>query len=140
MSQMEESSVMKSKMSQQSEGQQFTNIYHLLSQIKANELIKTRYQTLGRLPQEMMDSTDELLNNMSEKRKRYLAKIAEQIDPENNIYKESIEKEMNAKGNLRKKVVKQGLPTFRNDSSLSSIDSYAYDNSSAEHSLSNRHK
>ena len=86
-----------------------------------------------------MDSTDQLLNNMSEKRKRYLAKIAEQIDPENNIYKESIEKEMEAKGNQRKKIVYNQGHTFRAESSLSSIDSYAYDNSSAENSLSHRH-
>lgn len=85
----------------------FSNIYQLLSQIKANELIKTRYQVLGEIPPELMDTTEILLNNMSEKRRSYLSKIADQIDPENNIYKDFIDQEIETAGQYKRKVVRK---------------------------------
>jgi len=68
----------------------FESAYHLDQQIKRNEKIKTKLLVLGAMPEELKDISDELLEGMSDNKKAFLAKVLEEVDPKNNIYKDSL--------------------------------------------------
>mmetsp|Transcript_34143 Transcript_34143/g.52421 ORF Transcript_34143/g.52421 Transcript_34143/m.52421 type:complete len:81 (-) Transcript_34143:88-330(-) len=61
----------------------FQSIYHLAQQIKNNEKSKTKVLLKGELPEELQDSREKMLNEMSDNRKAFLAKHQQQqdIDP-----------------------------------------------------------
>ena len=41
----------------------------------------------------MTDITDEMLDKMSDNRKAFLARVVQRVDPQNNIYKDSLVKQ-----------------------------------------------
>ena len=59
-------------------------------------MIKARYNSNGKIPKELVNYEDTMLDGMSDKRKAFLAKIAEIYDPNNNIYKDRLINEREA--------------------------------------------
>lgn len=58
-----------------------------------NERVKHKFLVTGQLPLNVKDTQQEILDQMPEGRKVYLSKIADLLDPHNNIYKTYLEKE-----------------------------------------------